>query len=54
MHGVVLESRHVPPGANLKRTFVAAMLEWINAGWQLREFSSVSARSPAPAVLIGA
>ena len=27
-------------GSDLKRAFVAAMLEWIDAGWQLGEFSS--------------
>jgi hypothetical protein len=31
-----------PPGTDLKRAFVAAMLEWIDAGWNLREFSSRS------------
>ena len=40
MHGAVLESRELPGGADLKRLFVASMLEWIDAGWQLREFSS--------------
>jgi len=27
-------------GLGLKRAFVAAILEWIDAGWQLGEFSS--------------
>lgn len=36
----VLQTRLLPPGTNLKRVFVAAMLEWIDAGWQLGEFSS--------------
>jgi hypothetical protein len=40
MHGVLLESRLLPPGSNLKRAFVAAMLEWIDAEWVLGEFSS--------------
>jgi hypothetical protein len=40
MHNAVLEARVLPPGADLKRAFVAAMLEWIDAGWQLGEFSS--------------
>jgi len=31
-------TRH--PGVNLKRAFVAAMLEHIDAGWELGEFSS--------------
>ena len=42
MHRRVLEVRQLPPGADLKRTFIAAMLEWIDAGWQLGEFSSRS------------
>jgi hypothetical protein len=42
MHGVVLESRLVPRWTYLKRAYVAAMLEWIDAGWHLMEFSSVS------------
>lgn len=40
MYGAALEGRQLPPGADLKRAFVAAMLEWIDAGWQLGEFSS--------------
>lgn len=40
MRGKLLEARLLPPGADLKRVFVAAMLEWIDAGWQLGEFSS--------------
>lgn len=40
MYGAVLEVRQLPPGADLKRTFIAAMLEWIDAGWQIKEFSS--------------
>jgi hypothetical protein len=36
----VLEVRLLPSGTNLKRVFVAAMLERIDAGWQLGEFSS--------------
>jgi len=43
MHGTVIESHELPSGADLKRTFVAAMLQWIDAGWQLGEFSSASA-----------
>ena len=43
MHGMVIESRQLPIGTDLKRTFVAAMLEWIDAGWHLKEFSSASA-----------
>jgi hypothetical protein len=40
MYGALLEARPLPPGTDLKRAFVAAMLAWIDAGWQLSEFSS--------------
>jgi hypothetical protein len=40
MHGALLESRPLAAGSDLKRAFVAAMLEWIDAGWRLEEFSS--------------
>jgi hypothetical protein len=36
----LLEARALPPGTDLKRVFVAAMLERIDAGWKLGEFSS--------------
>src|SRR5271154_6007577 len=42
MHGALLEVRALPRGSDLKRTFVGAMLEWLEAGWRLEEFSSVS------------
>jgi hypothetical protein len=42
MHGALLEGRPLPAGSDLKRAFVAAMLEWIDAGWQFGEFSSRS------------
>jgi hypothetical protein len=42
MHRGLLEARVLPPGTDLKRAFVAAMLEWIDAGWTLGEFSSIS------------
>jgi hypothetical protein len=42
MYGKLLEARLLPPGSDLKRTFVAAMLEWMDAGWQLGEFSSTA------------
>jgi hypothetical protein len=42
MHRTVLQSRELPPGADLKRVFIAAMLEWIDAGWRLGEFSSTA------------
>ena len=40
MHGGLLEAQLLPPGSGLKRAFFAAMLEWIDAGWQFGEFSS--------------
>jgi len=40
MRGALLEARLLPPGSDLKRAFVAAMLEWIDAGWALGEFGS--------------
>jgi hypothetical protein len=40
MHRGLLEARLLPAGTDLKRSFVAAMLEWIDAGWKLGEFSS--------------
>jgi hypothetical protein len=40
MYGALLEARELPPGADLKRIFVAAILEWMDAGWKLKEFSS--------------
>jgi len=43
MHGPLIESREIPPEANLKRVFVGAMLEWMDAGWSLGEFSSGTA-----------
>ena len=41
MTGALLESRQLPAGTALKRLYVATMLEWIDAGWQLGEFSSI-------------
>jgi hypothetical protein len=43
MHGALLEARALPAGSNLKRAFIAAMLEWIDTGWQLGEFNSRAA-----------
>lgn len=40
MHGALLESRLLPAGGDLKRAFVVAMLDWIDAGWNIGEFSS--------------
>jgi hypothetical protein len=42
MHRALLESRLLPPGVDLKRAFVVAMLEWIDAGWEFGEFSSTA------------
>jgi hypothetical protein len=42
MHQAILEARPLPTGADLKRAFVAAILEHIDAGWRLGEFSSRS------------
>jgi hypothetical protein len=30
-----LDSREIPAGSGLKRAFVGALLEWLDAGWQL-------------------
>lgn len=43
MTGAVLESHELPRDADLKRAFIVAMLEWMDAGWTLGEFSSASA-----------
>ena len=40
MYGALLESRELAVGIHLKRVFVAAILEWMDAGWKLKEFSS--------------
>lgn len=40
MHRAVIEARPLPPGADLKRAFVAAILEHIDTGWRLAEFNS--------------
>ena len=42
MQGVVLERRTIPGDTDLKRLFVTVMLEWIDAGWRIGEFSSCS------------
>jgi hypothetical protein len=43
LHGEVLEARSLAAGIDLKRALIAAMLEWIDAGWKLGEFSSTGA-----------
>jgi hypothetical protein len=40
MHGATLEARRLPIGTHLKREFIAAILTWIDAGWEIGEFSS--------------
>lgn len=42
MTGAVLDTEEIPAGADLKRVFMATMLEWIDAGWQVGEFSSTA------------
>jgi hypothetical protein len=43
MCGTLIESRELAGGADLKRVFVTSILEWMNAGWSIGEFSSASA-----------
>ena len=40
--GATLEARSIQAETDLKRLYVATMLEWIDAGWQLGELSSRS------------
>src|SRR6185437_16905291 len=40
MTGTILDSEEIPAGVDLKRRFAVAMLAWMDAGWQLGEFSS--------------
>jgi hypothetical protein len=42
-HSKVMQSRELAPGTDLTRAFIASMLEWIDAGWTVGEFSSLSA-----------
>ncbi len=35
MHGSLIESREISGESDLRRVFVAAMLEWMDAGWSL-------------------
>lgn len=41
-HGSVVESRLLAGGTDLKRFFIAKMLEWTDAGWTIGEFASRS------------
>jgi hypothetical protein len=43
MHGALIETQPLPPGADLKRAFIEAMLRWMQDGWSIGEFSSASA-----------
>ncbi len=40
MHRTVIEARALPAGSDLKRAFVAAILDHIDTGWRLGEFTS--------------
>jgi hypothetical protein len=40
MTGAILDSQEIPAGRDLKRRFAVAMIEWMDAGWELGEFSS--------------
>jgi hypothetical protein len=53
MHRAVLEARALPPGADLKRALVAAMLEHIDAGWQLGSSVPRAACFSAPRAMSG-
>jgi hypothetical protein len=39
-HGSIVESRELAPEIDLRRLFVASILEWMDAGWTVGEFSS--------------
>src|ERR1700677_3103151 len=41
--GSILESRELAPDVDLRRLFIASILEWIDGGWAVGEFSSVAA-----------
>jgi hypothetical protein len=43
MHNTVIESRQIEAGADLTHAFINAMLAWLDGGWTIGEFSSVSA-----------
>ena len=40
MSGAVPLVHALPPGTHLKRTFIQAMLDYIDAGWEIAEFKS--------------
>ena len=41
-YGTVIESRLLPAGVDLKHEFVVSILAWMNGGWKVGEFSSVT------------
>lgn len=41
--GALLDAQRLEPGADVVRAFLAAMLELLDAGWVLGEFSSAGA-----------
>ncbi|HTW74406.1 MAG TPA: hypothetical protein VMD56_05735 [Steroidobacteraceae bacterium] len=43
MYGRVLGARRLEPGADLVRAFLVAVIELLDAGWQVGEFSSAAA-----------
>ena len=42
MHESIVESHSIPTGTDLKRLLIESMLKWIDAGWQIPEFSSTT------------
>lgn len=42
MHRSVIKSNPIAPGTDLKRLFIASMLEWIDEGWTIAEFTSTT------------
>jgi hypothetical protein len=42
MTGAILDCAEIPAGADLKRRFAIAMIEWIDGGWRIGEFSSTA------------
>ena len=43
VHGRIVKSRLLPPGAHIQREFVASTLAHIDEGWTVGEFSSHTA-----------
>ena len=42
MTGAILDSEEIPAGADLTRRFAVELLQWLDAGWQVGEFSSTA------------